>query len=420
MSNREYPHYCIAPWVHLAVRQNGNLRTCCWASQNLQDEAGNSFNLNQGSFLEYWRSPAMQRIREKFLEGKPVNGCERCVERERVGHVSLRQRLQQRYAAYLDRSQSTDIEAPISLDVRAGNLCNQKCVSCHPMNSSLWEREVNKHGIENFSLHIQEHAPLAKSSSGWSASTSFHKDIEKIRNGLVDIYLTNGEPTISKDYTELLRSLAASGRAQDILVRVHTNAGHFNPAFYAELVKFNATVMLSIDGTGIQHEYLRYPSKFAAIESTIKKIAAIRTERVRLEVTPTPSILNIFNLGDIFEWRWKFLVPILGYRVRVWLHNILTEPHNMQIRHLPDRTKALAQDYLKEIESLAFGLEVKGLRAIGKIMEQSRDSRAYEQLLSELTHLDSIRNTNFRSTLPHLLESEPNQTLNSNVDLANY
>jgi len=95
--NKDYNNFCVAPWMHLHVINDGRAFACCQTP--LKDE--NSFgNVKHQKLIEIVNSDQAKQMRKDMLEGKPLpSACERCTSKEAVGLNSMRTGFNDRWYA---------------------------------------------------------------------------------------------------------------------------------------------------------------------------------------------------------------------------------------------------------------------------------------------------------------------------------
>jgi sulfatase maturation enzyme AslB (radical SAM superfamily) len=143
-----------------------------------------------------------------------------------------------------------------------------------------------------------------------------------------------GEPFLIKRHFDLLKKSIAEGHAKNQTLHYNTNGTVFPEEVVKEVFpQFKEVkVMFSLDGTGEQFEYQRFPAKWETSLSNLQKFKALEIE---VEICLTLSALNIFYLTDYLEFWHKFDIPIYL--------NVLDTPvhYNFQIFPAPVKQKIL-------------------------------------------------------------------------------
>jgi len=147
-------NFCIAPFVQHTTHPSGSFSPCPYLG-------GTTWAKKYDTILEQWQSPDLEQLRSDFLANKKTDTCSRCWHEEEHGKRSLRLRMfdpETKTSDYNYIQQDTfinKIETAISdgsylsgprvLTIKNGNICNAKCRSCHPGDSSRWIDDANKH-----------------------------------------------------------------------------------------------------------------------------------------------------------------------------------------------------------------------------------------------------------------------------------
>lgn len=409
MTDKKDQFACPAPWTQLTVNQTGYLRPCCWFSGKYQDSTGKPVRIQDTSLAEFWNSDVLQENRKLFLTGKAVEGCERCYKSEARGGISRRQHYFNLVPNFEDLIESKDKPTLLGIDLRHSNLCNQKCITCDPYHSSKWRKEMVTNRPDSFSSFLQSKLHLSNAFSTNFDVSNLIEDFEIVAPNLREVYLTGGETTLNQDFVTLLKRLSRgrlNNHSEPLTIRFNTNASFFNEEFYGSLVSIpnvKVKAQLSIDATGTANDYLRFPTKFEEIESTIRKLSKLPKDVFKIEITPVVSALNILSISDMFKWRKKSLEPLFGLPPYIALSNFVYEPENMQLTILSKIAKAKAIESLQEsYDLLAYRSERKCLEGILHELKHSSQVIGLNSLRRELSYLDSIRGTDHRESFPHL------------------
>ena len=75
-------HFCILPWIHLHVAQNGRVSPCCNNKRFLG-------NVQEQSIKDIWNGKKFEEIREQFKNDIPDKRCTHCYNIEKSGKKSL-------------------------------------------------------------------------------------------------------------------------------------------------------------------------------------------------------------------------------------------------------------------------------------------------------------------------------------------
>jgi len=218
-------------------------------------------------------------------------------------------------------------DLPSRLEVHVGNLCNLKCLTCRPEDSSKFLVEDQILGISN---HTQ---------SDYVLPDAFLDNVaESIAQGKIELLdLRGGESMLVPAIKKFLMALQDPAFEQ-VKLRIQTNGTVLDDEWKLLLQRFkNVEVMLSIDAVGKANTYIRYPAVWQDIE---RNTAWFKTQpHIKLYVNCTISNLNVLLIGELVEW---------CRQTGVFFHGVpLTKPVFYQFNNLPRDVLTLAQDQLK-------------------------------------------------------------------------
>ena len=297
MSPLPTPHFCILPWVHAHIDHTGEVRACCRADRGFRYGS-----LRERPFAEIWEGESVRAMRESMLSGNAPEACRDCYELEALGTRSARQQANQTYAAELARvaSRGNDsregIGGPRDLDFRFSNLCNLRCRTCEPMNSTSWYAE----GPAVYSVP----APSGTVRPG-ATREEFRAELGRLLPGLRHIHFQGGEPLIEEEHYLFLDRLIAEGRTE-VALSYNTNFSKLSYRHWNALSlwqKFPGVLLwASFDGIGPRAELLR---KGVVWQEAERNFLLLRTfaPHVSFRIFPAVSVLNCFHLPDAVE-RW--------------------------------------------------------------------------------------------------------------------
>lgn len=329
----------------LCIRSDGQYRFCC-----VSNEPSNKENIRTHTPKEWFDSETHKTARDAFSKGQWPVGCETCKNKEDAGLESQRTR--------------AGIYGPgIShLDIRFGNSCNLKCLTCWEMSSSSIAEEsiaMKATGL------IPVHTVLEIPNFNWATKET----IDQITDfPIQEIYLTGGEPMMVKHLPDLLERLDS-----DVTIRFNTNCTIYNDKLASMLKKFKVVNMsMSIDAVGDKIEYIRYGSKWQTIKENYKKYREFCS---LLSVSPTISVLNAPYMEELTAWAEHNNLPIY--------YNLLDNPKHFHIKNAPKDLKKL----FKHTQGWEIG---------------EPDSREIEKFKDVITRLDKFRNVKIKDYLPEV------------------
>jgi len=330
--------------VYIAV--DGQYRFCC-----VSQELSNVETVKTHTPIEWLTSPKVAEAKVMLANGTWPSACNRCMQEEALGLPSR-------------RTTKTDLGPGIThLDIRLGNSCNLKCISCNPQSSSsiAYENlEMLKHGI------IPVHSVTAPAVNWFDEQ--YLSYITQLP--LKEVYFTGGEPMMVKHLPKILEVLDPS-----VTLRFNTNATIYNEQLTKLLKKFNRVIMgLSIDAVGKRIEYIRYGSVWTQVEENSKKYA----EFCDVFVTPCISILNGAYYYELEEWCADEKFKLID--------NLLMDPAWLHVKNAPDNLK-------------------EKFKHIGDWKNQPADTSQHHTFIKNITKLDSFRNVRIQDYLPEVAQA---------------
>lgn len=315
----------------VCVRADGQYRLCC-----VSLESDNEENIKTHTPEEWLSSKTHKSAVESFINGVWPDACSTCANKEKVGLDSKRTQ--------------ADLGPGLShLDLRFGNSCNLKCVSC-------WEGSSSSIAEEAIEMHKQGIIPvnnvLEIPNFNWASKQAID---QLVKYPLKEVYLTGGEPMMVKHLPTLLERLDS-----DVMIRFNTNGTIYNSKLEQMLKRFDVVNMaVSIDAIGKRAEYIRYGSNWSTVESNFNKYK----EFCRVSITPTVSVLNAPYMDEVHEWAEKNNVDVhLNYLENPAYLNINSANDPKQIQKFKEVITQLdvfrninIKDYLPEVAK-AYGI----------------------------------------------------------------
>ncbi len=287
--------FCIAPWVQTVMRSNGKLNPCC---QIISDQ----HNIKNMDLLTYYSSKKLVELRNNMITGIVSDECASCYHSEEQYGTSMRTELNLDYkfidSKYYEKTLNyfgyDKLIAPIRLELHIGNICNLKCLTCNPADSSAFLTEnailkISNHDQRNYT-NYDEYLTII---------------VDHIKSNRVDLLDLRGGESMLEPKIQLLLLNLAPDIAKKIKLRIQTNGTVFSDTWSLILNKFRSVeIMLSIDAFGSDNEYIRFPSKWSQIIDTCKQLTHIHNID-NLFVNITVSNLNLPVLPKLLDWLLK-------------------------------------------------------------------------------------------------------------------
>jgi len=385
---------CVLPWMHLATHPNGGCSLCCRSNHNeaiswaKKGDTQSLALLDNSSLDDVINSKKFIEVRQAMIDGKRPVECEGCWRDEDSGLESKRQYENKRWAHIIDQlEKSAYIKRPNYryIELRLGNVCNNACLTCNSYSSSKWypdEKKIAK-DLPWFKLRPLENFK-------WFENPEFYDELTKYSEGVEEIYINGGEPTLIKAHYRYLQNLINNGTAQKVHLVYSLNMMDI-PDNLVELWKSfkQVTVNASIDDLYERNYYIRYPTQWDETITSIEKLNKV--ENVYWHVTQTVSILNIDNLHNFTNW----LKNTYG---KVPHHNYVLYPDYLSIAALSDDYKQkLIEFYKDKLE------DYQRNELVAKLTIQY-DPKLAAKAKEFVVAVDRARNLNYKDYLPHLDE----------------
>lgn len=342
----------------VCVRSDGQYRLCC-----VSLEGNNKETVHTHTPQEWYDGEFHSKVTEQMENDIWPEACVRCEKQEEQGIDSMRTRVKPDGTRYVRNFYGPGIS---HLDIRFGNSCNLKCISCWEMSSS----SIAEEAIEMKKAGIQPlHGVLEIPNFNWASEETMKRfDNLPIR----EVYLTGGEPMMVKHLDKFLNRLDPK-----VVVRFNTNGTLWNPKIEKILRRFDVVIMsLSLDAASDKIDYIRYGSKWNEIEVNAQKYADFC--RV-VDVTPTISLLNILYYDEITEYARKNNFKLYD--------NLLILPEWLHVKNAPQSLKDQFHGIHPDVDGWA---------------NHPADPLVIEHFVREITKQDKWRGMYIKDYLPEV------------------
>jgi MoaA/NifB/PqqE/SkfB family radical SAM enzyme len=412
---KESNTFCVYPFIHIATLTNGTVTPCCIAT-------GTSNNLNSMTIKQAWNSDDMKSIRLAMMSDKPVRNCNQCYIDEKSGIESHRLKSNKFYSSNYSKKLEVALESvdefgysninPFTLDIRAGNTCNLKCIMCRPNESSKWlaDSKLLSELSQNPILKSiwTSNSMIETSQFTWVEKQEFWEEFEILVPALQEIIFGGGEPFLSKSINNLIQYMVDTGHCEHIKIRFHTNGTQIPDSFWSLVPKFKEIeLMFSIDGYDDKNYYVRYPAQWSEIEHNVNLSI---NSGAKTMILSSIHALNTLDIVDLYRW-WMKLDYKNTIRYPIVLGRVYNPTYlNPQIlpKNVKNKIEQKIQEFLLEVDGKFPDYYFTSLKSnLSWILESSNTN--IESIIEYVTHLDSIRGTNFSETF-----SELNQLLMNN------
>lgn len=333
--NLNKTNICVLPFIHLATHPNGVVTPCC------QSDMTNGFSFSKDEEVNILGKESIEQIsnstnfcgiRKKMLDGEQPKECAGCYRLEEMGGISKRNYENDKYKHTVDELKNlVNEEGKLNkinykfIELRLGNVCNLKCLTCNPMSSTKWNEDV-EHLPEKFQSGYYS---IDKSFSTWYKDKSWYDELLENSDDLEEIYINGGEPMIIKEHLYFLQKLHDSGRSKNIRLLYSINLTLISDKIIELWGKFKSIQLnVSIDDLNERNDYIRYPSNFNQIEQNLNKLT---NRGFDIKVIQTVSVLNVYNLSNFYRYFTE-----KGFSIE---HNYVYWPEYLHVSLLGDDLK---------------------------------------------------------------------------------
>ena len=390
--------YCPIPYSEMFIRNDGRVLICCDTNQIVG-------NIHENSLQEIFEQSFLVNLRKTFKNGERHPICKKCWDREEnVGGSFRHNWIQDFNIRYISKDHYQTLEEFAEnastrirkLKIDFSNACNMKCPMCSISRSTGWLKDWEKFNgmysnnpdsdLEYLSKPINEQATYETTAQ---LPISFIDDNwEIIRNAnLID--LSGGEPFYMPQVKYLLDRL--EDEQWDGYLKIITNASLIEP-FIEQLRKFKCRLVISCDAYGAELYPVARPvnGKQISWKEFVHVMQELKNANINHSHSYVPQLMNIHNIESWLDWCNNFY----GNTVATTIALPLVRPDHLQISNYPD------EDFKKNL-SLRLGErsiawpDMHSMRALIASLKIKHNPASYNNFLSYMEKLDSIRNTNF-------------------------
>ena len=287
---------CTHPWEWYSIDTGFGMWRICPRHKYQPIEDGN-IKFNNHEYL--------QELRQALLNGEKHPGCNDCWKAEAAGGKSYRKAFD---ANVWPEREVTTVKkrGPKWVEIKFSNLCNIRCLTCHPICSSLWEDAIGMPDDAKQCMNLNaKPADTTKKWFRWFKEN--YDDIDSIQ-------LFGGEPVLHPDFYPLLDLILNAPKGSSRKQISYSTNGLWSTKFKNKHYKYvqalldaghTVFVRFSIDGVGAQGEYIRDNLDWKKFEKNFKEYfeTFYGHERVtRMRCNVALSILNILSLDKICQW----------------------------------------------------------------------------------------------------------------------
>ena len=404
---KEHSSFCIYPYIHLEIK---NHRTTsglegsplCCSANGLDLWAMTKFD--NGNVVDNFHMPKFNSIRDEMKNNLPVNCTQQCPLDKKN---TLRTVINNDYIQDLSFKKIIDSPTLIRINWKFGNICNLACRMCTPYISSHFDKILSQ---SNHSDTLEKYR-IVERNNGVAISTR-REDLEKLKFVLPNLQIlqtSGGEPFLSQDLDELLKTAIKTKDCEHIELEITTNGTKFIKEKLDIISKFKKTrFIVSIDGTDTVYNYIRYPFKFKILKRRLQYLKKYIQERqledkISVQFNPMGMLYNLFNyaeLQELYDEMFYYGRGDGGFNIDFNLTGFFTLNninHHYHILHLKFAPTLLIDQALTSYQSYQ---ETKWYKDLEYIYNQKQDN-SYHLLIKEYTDiLDNMYDQKYYKHLP--------------------
>jgi MoaA/NifB/PqqE/SkfB family radical SAM enzyme len=383
--------WCPLAFRNITVENDGNVSkyaTCCRGKFAVDDD-NQEITSDTHTPSQAFNAPYFKDIRISLLRNEQHPNCESCWTLEREGVESMRQtELKKLHFSNLFSSQ----EKLEIIDVSFGNLCNLKCRTCGPVDSTRWIGE--SYDIDSpKSMKISDYYKLNTKKT--DIDSEFFQDLIKIcSDGIKGINFYGGEPLIMPQTWKLLESIKDKPAAKNMFLYLNTNITNWDIEKIKVFDNFQfTTIGLSLDGLGDRFEYLRHPAKWQHVLKNIQNIISWKKaspDTREIYLIHTVSAYNIWYIPEVLEFAESL-------DLNLYINGCFFEQDKFAIQHIPSSLRPIIDSHLKsKIEK-----ESRYWSEVSKILDfhdSAADYTIWDQWLADVKVRDGYRGEDFLKT----------------------
>jgi hypothetical protein len=427
--------FCKTVWSGLHILPDGYIRLCSIGQnsnkkldmQRARDKDGKVMHILTHSIYQIMNSDKHKEVR-LFNVNNPDKWsphCDCCENREIITNHDRNHKNKSRRIYLLkieddnvvseEDYQQNKIDSegnidwmPSSLDIRFGNLCNQKCIMCSPAFSNLWYEEhfdyfkTNSFG-QGTKITVTKNTDTGKwmepAELQWYEDPRWWPKFEEMMPHLKHIYITGGEPMVTPAHDIMLDKLIEAGYAKNIWIEYDTNASAINNKIAQRWSHFKKVdIRASMDAIGNQYELIRFGGKWEKFQNNIKTLKQYEKDSGGivnlLSVSTCFQIPTVYSIIESEEWCKSVGV---NFHLR-----FLEGPARLSVSSLSDKSKQELLDYYIENRDKADKAPM-----IITYLKNHMGDKFYKpdevvEFIKFMNYLDGTRKTDWKLTFPQV------------------
>lgn len=382
-------YFCVQPFVNTTTRIKGQNNVCC-------NITGLESTIDRESPNEFFNSVRVREMRQKLLRGKKLRECSLCHYQENLSNNSHRIEYNKYYNIKNDqdndyyekiikRLRLSNLENPLYAELHISNLCNLKCLTCNEYDSSRFH-------AENKILGVSKNPNVDYSKFDHTK----YKALDSVmKEGLMFLDIRGGETLMVPEVKKILID-ADSTLAKGVTLKIQTNGTIVPDQQWIEIFKkFKKTkVNLSIDALGDDNNYVRFPSDWQKIISTIE---VLENHDIKFIINTVVSNINLLLLDKLFNWIQE--KEYLNY------FYILESPEHFRPTNLPQSLLDIAIKRLQNVNKNFANKDChQKLDDLVAMCQSSGSTTHWQRFCEEVEMRDKYRKNSITKVIPQMKE----------------
>jgi len=274
---------CAQLWFGAVVKPSGNAGICCEIPDELPD-----MHIRTHTLQQMQQHPKIIMMRNEMLAGGKPKECWRCWDKEKHGAPSLRQQLNTHYMA-MNNDVWNPLEAKAqNIELVLGNLCQLRCVMCHPARSKKIEQAFIHVIKTDFRKSYEGHVSTLDPSynTNWVEDEALWNKISEQTRDAQRLFINGGEPMLAKLHLKVLEKLIAQGTAKDCQL-VYSSNGLLIEDRHIELWREfkEVNIAFSLDDLGDRNHFIRYPTDWTQLRAALDRVVQWKTDPRNASIT---------------------------------------------------------------------------------------------------------------------------------------
>lgn len=385
--------FCVAPWMALDIRHDGEVKPCCVSEYTYGD-------IKQKSLWEIWNDEPIRKLRENMLNDVPTKSCQVCYNNQAAGKSSLRQDFNEDLFRYYKKfvyetNDDYTVNEPgfVWWDLKLSNKCNFKCRMCSYTSSSSFE-------LEQF----------GKISGRWDAAEKTYEEVEPYLEMVNHLYFSGGESLIIDEHWKILDRIIELGRNNKVTLAYNSNFSNLvykGRHIFDLWDQFNRDlqVHISVDGIGARGELIRKGFKWDRFISHAEQFRDRFKHKERthqLHFDCTVQALNIFDVVNLHQYLYK---SGLMKNIDFFFLNFMQTPREQSVWILDKKTKEAAKENIRNhIDKFLIPNRAKRsivfYESLIKYIDLYQDQKLLPAFLDSMRRFDKIRDESVMETFP--------------------